>query len=199
MMARWTWSALANSACRHHILVPSAGGRTPSPPTRSPTYGSRRVPTRRLSRFLGAVNRGRAAPDFVPAFPGQPRIALLQDPAQTGFPRDGHSGRIAQLVEQLTLNQRVLGSSPSAPTNLLKHLVDFSRLHSDKPSAAHSGQIARFCSRGEPLAGTLAPLLHRLLGIEECSRSYARSRRGAARRSDRHRPPRGLGRLPVRS
>jgi hypothetical protein len=25
-------------------------------------------------------------------------------------------GRIAQLVEQLTLNQRVLGSSPSAPT-----------------------------------------------------------------------------------
>ena len=29
--------------------------------------------------------------------------------------RTGH-GRIAQLVEQLTLNQRVLGSSPSAPT-----------------------------------------------------------------------------------
>ena len=28
-------------------------------------------------------------------------------------------GRIAQLVEQLTLNQRVLGSSPSAPTNSL--------------------------------------------------------------------------------
>jgi hypothetical protein len=27
-------------------------------------------------------------------------------------------GRIAQLVEQLTLNQRVLGSSPSAPTTL---------------------------------------------------------------------------------
>ncbi len=26
-------------------------------------------------------------------------------------------GRIAQLVEQLTLNQRVLGSNPSAPTN----------------------------------------------------------------------------------
>ena len=28
-------------------------------------------------------------------------------------------GRIAQLVEQLTLNQRVLGSSPSAPTKPL--------------------------------------------------------------------------------
>ena len=27
-------------------------------------------------------------------------------------------GRIAQLVEQLTLNQRVLGSNPSAPTKL---------------------------------------------------------------------------------
>ena len=31
-------------------------------------------------------------------------------------------GRIAQLVEQLTLNQRVLGSSPSAPTNLFNGL-----------------------------------------------------------------------------
>ena len=29
-------------------------------------------------------------------------------------------GRIAQLVEQLTLNQRVLGSSPSAPTIKIK-------------------------------------------------------------------------------
>ena len=28
----------------------------------------------------------------------------------------GRVGRIAQSVEQLTLNQRVLGSSPSAPT-----------------------------------------------------------------------------------
>jgi hypothetical protein len=31
-------------------------------------------------------------------------------------------GRIAQLVEQLTLNQRVQGSSPCAPTNLFKAL-----------------------------------------------------------------------------
>ena len=31
------------------------------------------------------------------------------------------SGRIAQLVEQLTLNQRVLGSSPSASTTFLRH------------------------------------------------------------------------------
>ena len=31
-------------------------------------------------------------------------------------------GRIAQLVEQLTLNQRVLGSNPSAPTNQNENL-----------------------------------------------------------------------------
>ncbi len=31
-------------------------------------------------------------------------------------PQIRQSGRIAQLVEQLTLNQRVLGSSPSAST-----------------------------------------------------------------------------------
>ena len=35
-----------------------------------------------------------------------------------------HSGRIAQLVEQLTLNQRVQGSSPCAPTNKIKNLID---------------------------------------------------------------------------
>jgi hypothetical protein len=29
-------------------------------------------------------------------------------------------GRIAQLVEQLTLNQRVVGSSPTAPTNTIR-------------------------------------------------------------------------------
>src|SRR5262249_59934197 len=36
--------------------------------------------------------------------------------------RGRHSGRIAQLVEQLTLNQRVPGSSPGAPTNKINHL-----------------------------------------------------------------------------
>src|SRR5207248_6998974 len=37
------------------------------------------------------------------------------------LPPEG-SGRIAQLVEQLTLNQRVLGSSPSASTNFFNDL-----------------------------------------------------------------------------
>jgi hypothetical protein len=34
------------------------------------------------------------------------------------------SGRIAQLVEQLTLNQRVPGSSPGAPTIAINDLAD---------------------------------------------------------------------------
>ena len=40
------------------------------------------------------------------------------------YPRDpiAQVGRIAQLVEQLTLNQRVAGSSPAAPTNLFNDL-----------------------------------------------------------------------------
>ena len=58
----------------------------------------------------------------VSAFAGQRRIALLHDPASAASPAGRHSGRIAQLVEQLTLNQRVLGSSPSAPTNKIKGL-----------------------------------------------------------------------------
>jgi hypothetical protein len=40
---------------------------------------------------------------------------LYAGPLRTG---EGQIGRIAQLVEQLTLNQRVPGSSPGAPTNL---------------------------------------------------------------------------------
>jgi hypothetical protein len=42
---------------------------------------------------------------------------LLSEPRLAGS-RRGQSGRIAQLVEQLTLNQRVPGSSPGAPTTI---------------------------------------------------------------------------------
>ena len=38
------------------------------------------------------------------------------------------AGRIAQLVEQLTLNQRVAGSSPAAPTKEIKELSKISFL-----------------------------------------------------------------------
>ena len=36
-------------------------------------------------------------------------------------------GRIAQSVEQLTLNQRVVGSNPTAPTKEIKDLAEFQR------------------------------------------------------------------------
>ena len=38
-------------------------------------------------------------------------------------PASRYGGRIAQLAEQLTLNQRVQGSSPCTPTNLFNILV----------------------------------------------------------------------------
>ena len=47
---------------------------------------------------------------------GQGGNPLLEDRSPCGTPRDRQSGRIAQLVEQLTLNQRVVGSNPTAPT-----------------------------------------------------------------------------------
>ena len=50
-----------------------------------------------------------------PPIAGQWGVALLTDAVSRRLFRTG-SGRIAQLVEQLTLNQRVPGSSPGAPT-----------------------------------------------------------------------------------
>ena len=44
-----------------------------------------------------------------------------------GIPSDGKCGRIAQLVEQLTLNQRVVGSNPTAPTNEINELAGKSK------------------------------------------------------------------------
>ncbi len=37
-------------------------------------------------------------------------------------PKHVAGGRLAQLVEQLTLNQRVAGSNPASPTNLFNDL-----------------------------------------------------------------------------
>src|SRR5215469_17942663 len=53
--------------------------------------------------------------------PGQVAIALVNDPPLRS--RCDRFGRIAQLVEQLTLNQRVQGSSPCAPTNDFNNLA----------------------------------------------------------------------------
>src|SRR5437879_894608 len=53
---------------------------------------------------------------------GHPLVALLNDALSRRLFRTQASGRIAQLVEQLTLNQRVPGSSPGAPTKPFKKL-----------------------------------------------------------------------------
>ena len=66
--------------------------------------------------------REAATPGKPCRFAGHRRIALLNDAALAKAFRTS-SGRIAQLVEQLTLNQRVPGSSPGAPTKLFKHLA----------------------------------------------------------------------------
>ena len=58
---------------------------------------------------------------------GHPEVALLNDALLRRLFRAG-SGRIAQLVEQMTLNHRVPGSSPGAPTKLFKDLEDFTVL-----------------------------------------------------------------------
>ena len=50
---------------------------------------------------------------------GQTQLAKRRRPA--GYPVG--SGRIAQLVEQMTLNHRVVGSIPTAPTKSIKHLA----------------------------------------------------------------------------
>jgi hypothetical protein len=57
------------------------------------------------------------AGDIMSSLAGHRQIALLNDAVPYGDIRIG-SGRIAQLVEQMTLNHRVPGSSPGAPTTL---------------------------------------------------------------------------------
>ena len=47
---------------------------------------------------------------------GQPGGALIDRPLPARTVGRAGQGRIAQLVEQLTLNQRVVGSNPTAPT-----------------------------------------------------------------------------------
>ena len=53
------------------------------------------------------------------------RSTRLSKP-QRRAPQTG-SGRIAQLVEQLTLNQRVLGSSPSASTKISLYISNLGK------------------------------------------------------------------------
>ena len=56
----------------------------------------------------------------------------------------GMLGRIAQVVEQLTLNQRVVGSNPTAPTNKSRTCDIIGYRHSDKVSAVYSDKFPLF-------------------------------------------------------
>jgi hypothetical protein len=98
---------------------------------KSGSFTAARVPphlaTLMRATGLARVSRNRRE-SAVAAFPGQWEPALLQDPARAA--RGANSGRIAQLVEQLTLNQRVPGSSPGAPTNQIKGYACFGSLRS---------------------------------------------------------------------
>jgi hypothetical protein len=68
---------------------------------------SRRSICRRLFLFLSVTSgRGR----------GWTVAIAFAKPRRSAIASRSNSGRIAQLVEQLTLNQRVPGSSPGAPT-----------------------------------------------------------------------------------
>jgi hypothetical protein len=89
--------------------------------------------------------------NWSPVSAGQSDGPLLNAGPCRAKPRGGCDGRIAQLVEQLTLNQRVQGSSPCAPTIEIKGLADirqpytpakprFSDLASDLSSGSRAGQ-----------------------------------------------------------
>ena len=83
------------------------------PAARHPRQAHERPPE---SSGLSAGGRVGKSRENLRELAGHRGIALLND----GLSCEGHfrtsSGRIAQLVEQLTLNQRVPGSSPGAPT-----------------------------------------------------------------------------------
>ena len=53
---------------------------------------------------------------------GHPRRAITKTRSSIyGIATEGHEGPLAQLVEQLTLNQRVAGSIPARPTRTGKN------------------------------------------------------------------------------
>ena len=72
------------------------------------------------------------------------RAAVLRGPEPERKPR---RGRIAQLVEQLTLNQRVAGSSPAAPTRLRSRSEQGCRAEARR---AKAGGCTRELRLGEP-------------------------------------------------
>src|SRR5256885_16317614 len=107
--AGWIWATLADSPSSYHIpsLAPAVALPAPRHDRRrtgaagSPPGGFPFVPRVEASFWSRARCRGAGI-----ARAGQHLTPLIRD----GTAR--HGGRIAQLVEQLTLNQRVPGSGP---------------------------------------------------------------------------------------
>src|SRR5215470_11315491 len=112
MGAGWRWDTLADSACSHHIPSLAPAVALPAPRHDRRRTGAAGSPPGGFP-FVEGRRAAAAASWFVP-WTAPYRFAT--GAGLRGFPACRWSGRIAQLVEQLTLNQRVLGSSPSAPT-----------------------------------------------------------------------------------
>jgi hypothetical protein len=77
-------------------------------------YKADALPVRPAAAISGAPSPRGGMFSLAQANPGE----LVEVPNLSLLPR---LGRIAQLVEQLTLNQRVQGSSPCAPTKNSLH------------------------------------------------------------------------------
>ncbi len=111
-ITRWRFQA------KPHAAWPNSTGRA------SEVKGGLRD---RGSAQGGVLARTAAGTPFPPA--QQPLYGALPR-SRASAKHHADDGRIAQLVEQLTLNQRVLGSSPSASTthNLRFLMCRFARL-----------------------------------------------------------------------
>jgi hypothetical protein len=96
-----------------------SGSKPPDPRAR-PEHRQKPLKSSGFSPFTGAA-KGR---ENSSRLAGHPRVALLNDALLRGLSGPS-SGRIAQLVEQMTLNHRVPGSSPGAPTKPFKSLAAF--------------------------------------------------------------------------
>ena len=104
------------------------GGPARAVPNGSDAPVSRAQPEHRQkplkSSGFSPLARSAKARENLARLAGHPRVALLNDALLRGLSGPS-SGRIAQLVEQMTLNHRVPGSSPGAPTKPFKSLAAF--------------------------------------------------------------------------
>src|SRR5262249_8007126 len=117
---RWRRCAARALPLPPRLIRGAPGARTRHQPVGEILLPDGRVQAvnRRAAGFPEPAALGRLEAGFRPSGGGRGRpISLYPHPLSVP-PRSGRlaGGRIAQLVEQLTLNQRVQGSSPCAPT-----------------------------------------------------------------------------------